>query len=302
MKALTSLKDIALVARFELLRNLKTLRALALIMIYLLATGGSAFIFTRVLLSMENNLAAMLKVPKTEVPGAMIQEVVKDGAFKDVLSRMVGGEAYIDYVLNWPVLVIFHVWIGTLFIPFLAASTSAESIVLDTSSRAARFECLRTGRVEFVSGRLLGQLFLMMIATVFSVLATFTVGMVYMVGNDPVGLMTGLLGVTPRIWAVALPFLGIGIFASQVAPGVNMARVIALGTVAFTWFLTGLATLSLENGGSAAWDVLLQVMPQSYMDGLWAPFPAWAGTSGWLAVLGIAAMGLGLPYFLRRDL
>lgn len=302
MNPLIPLRDIWLVARFELLRNLRTWRALALTLLYIIVMGGGAYVFTRFVGTLENALAETLMVPQTEVPGAMLDKLMREDSLRGPLGAMIGDPALLDSVLQWPVLTIFHLWMGMLLVPFLAASTSAESIVLDTQSRAVRFECLRTGRVELVTGRFVGQLLLLMAATLLSVGATWTVGMVYMVGNDPWILASHLIWLTPRLWVVALPFIGLGLAASQATESANMARVVAIVVTLLSLILCKRAEQMLKRGGGIAWDVILQLMPWNWMDGMWRPGAGWLVEGGVLILLGFAAMAMGLPVFLKRNL
>lgn len=300
--AATSLLDIWLVARFELLRNLRTWRALALCLMYLIATGGATYLFTRFIHELETALASTLGVPATETPGAMLDQLLKEESLQTAITRMVGDASTAQALLDLPILALFHLWIGMGLIPFLAAATSSESIVLDTANRAIRFETLRTGRVELVVGRYLGQLLLLMGASLLSILATFGVGMIYMVGNDPARLIAWLVIFTPRLWLVSLPYLGMGLAASQMTSSANMARVAAMSAVILSWILYGQANRWLEDGGGVIWDVVLQITPQVWMKGLWQPGVDWLSHGTVLVLMGLAYMAVGLPVFLKRDL
>lgn len=303
MNPLTSVRDIWLIARFELVRNLRTWRALALSLMYIIVMGGGAYMFTRFIGTLEGALASTLMVPTTETPGAMLDKLIHDDSLRRPLGAMIGqGDDVLDYVLTWPVLAIFHLWAGMILVPFLAATTSAESIVLDTANRAVRFECLRTGRVEFVVGRFVGQLLLLIAATTLSVSATWAVGMIYMVGNDPWTLFSSLLEVTPKLWLISLPFIGLGLAASQTTSSANMARVVAIISTVLSLILYKYAENKLKQGGGVHWDVVLQLMPWNWVDGLWQPGLAGVSDAVVLILLGFTAMGAGLPVFLRRDL
>ena len=303
MRALTSLRDTLLVARFELLRNLRTWRAVALCALYLTATAGGAYIFTRGLLAMETAAAEVLMVPATEKPGAMTDKLIERGDIEKLVGEMVSDDSdVVERLMRWPLLTWFHVWLAMLLIPFLAVTTSAECIALDLRSRALRYECVRTGRLEFVFGRFLGQVLLMSAASLLSVTGTWVVGMTAMVGNDPLELAGTLLSVTPLVIALTLPFVGVGVAFSQVTTSPNVARVLGLIAVVGSWMVTGLAYELSDGWAWWFWSPLQYALPQEWMWMLWKPFPQWALATAVLVVLGMTVTALGFPFFHRRDL
>ena len=300
---LTSLRDTLLVARYELLRNLRTWRAIALCALYLTASTGGAYIFTRGLLAMETAAAEVLMVPATEKPGAMTDKLIERGDIEKLVGEMVSDDSdVVERLMQWPLLTWFHVWLAMLLIPFMAVTSAAECIAVDMQSRAVRFECVRTGRMEFVFGRFLGQVMLMAAASLLSVAGTWTVGMTAMVGNSPLELAASLLFLTPLVVGLTLPFIGMGVAFSQVTTSPNVARVLGLIAVVGSWMMWGLAH-ELEDGWAWwFWSPLQYAMPQEWMWKLWQPFPEWALAAAVLALLGMTFTAFGFPLFHRRDL
>ena len=303
MKATTSLRDTLLVARYELLRNLRTWRAVALCALYLTASAGGAYIFTRGLLAMETAAAGVLMVPATEKPGAMTDKLIERGDIEKLVGEMVSDDSdVIERLMRWPLLTWFHVWLAMLLIPFVAVTSAAECIAVDMQSRAVRYECVRTGRLEFVFGRFLGQVLLMGAASLLSVAGTWFVGMTAMVGNHPLELLSSLLYVTPLVVALTLPFIGVGVAFSQITASPNVARVLGLITVVGSWMVWGLAH-ELEGGWAWwFWGPLQYAMPQEWMWKSWQPFPEWCIAAAIMALLGMTFTAFGFPLFHRRDL
>ncbi len=303
MSVLTSLRDTLLVARFELLRNLRTWRAIALCLLYLASTAGGTYIFTRALLGMEHALADVLEVPRTKKPGAMIGVMQERGDIEQMLEEMLpGDDAVVERVLGWPLLTMFHLWLAVILMPFLAATTAAECVAVDLHNRAIRFEAFRTGRLELVTGRFLGQLLLLAAASLLAVAGTWVVGMLAMTGNDPLQLLWTLLVVTPLVWALAVPFAGIGVAFSQVTSSPNVARVLALGTVVASWILLGLSYDYDDGKLGWLWDGLRLLTPQEWAWKLWYPWPQWGLGLAVLLLLGLAYAVATTPLFRRRDL
>jgi hypothetical protein len=276
---------------------------MALFALYGLATGGAAYLFTSFMWAMENGIAKTLGVPQTKKPGAMMDQLIESESFRSMLEGMVGSEAALEQVLQVPILAVFNLWFGFLLIPFFAATTSAESLSLDIGTRALRFEALRTGRLELVLGRYLGQLVLTGGATALSVFGVWAVGMYAMVGNEPLDLFAWLCWLSARAWFFSMPFVGIGIACSQLTGWPMVARVMALAGTAGSWVFFWLGKWLQQEGEfwAVVGDLVMQVLPQGWMMQMWEP-------TGWLVpavvycVLGPVFALAGFVVFARRDL
>lgn len=298
---LRSLLDTLLVARFELMRALRTWRALALAVLYVIALSGATYIYVRILWFIEAGLAETLGVPMTEKPGAMMDELMDNGELQRMIREMSGTPDAVEYLLTWPLLAVWGLWIGILLLPFLATSASAECISIDMSTRALRFEALRTGRAELVLGRFFGQVGLTGIAAICGLSGAWLVGMTQMVGNDPVFLATGLAALGLRAWLFGLPFIGLGVAFSQLTASPNWARVLAVGSTAGSWIAFGLAREFRDTSWGWLCDLVLQVLPQGWLQGLWTP-NEWLISGLVYIALSLCAVGLGFVRFARRDL
>ena len=296
-----SLIDVGLIARFELLRAARTWRGLALIILYLVATAAGALMFVGLVWALEKTIASVLGVPGTSRPGAMMGELVADESFRQILMAMVGSEDAVDIVIGEPVLAVFHHWFGQRIVPLLAATTAAEAIAGDLKTRALRFELVRTGRLELVTGRFLGQVLLSGIAILLSSVGVWLVGMLAMVGNDPIELAGSLLMFSGRIWLFALPFIGIGLGVSQLTATPAWARILALVATVGSWILLFVAQYVQTTSVPWLGDLILQVLPQGWIPALWqrgfTPWLAGAACAAW----GITAMGMGYLLFRRRN-
>jgi hypothetical protein len=296
-------RDVLLVARFEVHRAVRTWRALAMLVLYAVASAGAAWIFVEMVGVLENNLASQLGVARTETPGAMLNQLVTSTLWRDVLRAMTGSPHLVEALVPVPPLALLNLWFGFLVVPFFAASASAECIALDVQSRAIRFEAQRTGRMELVAGRFVGQLVLTTLAALVSVGVVFAVGCARMIVPDPLALLGWLLWYVPRTLAFGVPFVGLGVAASQVTSSPAWARVLAIGAVASTWVALGLARF---GEGRPGWglvsDVALQVLPQGWLRGLWEPGAGWVLAAVACCALGVAALAAGFLRFQSKDL
>jgi hypothetical protein len=296
------LRDALLVARFEILRAVRTWRALALFVVYAVAAAGATWMFAAFVGVMENNVAYQLGVMPTETPGAMLDQLVESDSWRDVVKEIVGSEHLVEHVLRVPPLAMFDLWFSFLVVPFFAASAAAECIAIDVRSRAIRYEAARTGRLELAFGRFLGQVALTAIATVLAAVVVWVTAWFTMVVADPLLLLGWLLSFVPRSLAFALPFVGMGVAASQLTASPAWARVIAFAGIASSWVVYGFARSSGTEWWAPLADVALQVLPQGWLRGLWEPGAAWLLAAGACAALTLTILTAGHLRFATRDL
>lgn len=297
------MRDIYLVARFEVLRAIRTWRALALLVLFAVASAGSSFLFVKFIGLIENSVADQMGVPKTKVPGAMLNTLVESDTWREIVQSMVGADHLVEFILQIPPLATFNLWFCFLLVPFFAASASAECIAIDVHSRAIRYEALRTGRIELVVGRFIGQVVLTGAATFTSVLVVWGVGLGFMVIDAPLELGGWLLWFSVRAWAFSIPFVGIGVAASQITSSPSWARVLAVGGTAGTWVAFGIARWAEGRDRFAiVADIVLQILPQGWMRGLWEPGGAWLASAVAIVSLGAAFTSVGYLRFAGRDL
>jgi hypothetical protein len=288
-----ALRDVVLVAGFEVGRALRTWRALSLVAVSCVGTGGSTWLFIQFIGLLERELAETLQVAATDVPGTMLAELVQSDLWRGVLTGMVGSETRAEALLAIPVLAIFHRWVSFLLVPLFAATASAECLAIDVASRAIRYEATRTGRSSIVFGRWAGQLALSAGASLCGAAVTWGLGRWAMVGNEPFPLIIALLDATGRAWLFALPASAAGVLASALVRSAAWARVLALGAVVGSWVAYGACALALARG--APWqgtiaNAIVPLLPQGWLAGLWEPV-------GWIAPLALAGLGAAVASF-----
>ena len=127
--------------------------------------------------------------------------------------------------------------------------------------------------------------------------------MLGMINNPPLEQMTTLLSMSPRLWMWCLPFCGLGVAASQLTANVNLARLIALAAVAFTWIAYGVIEAEVLEGWMQAVAESAQVLlPQAWIGALWGPGWGWLTPAGVFVALAWCAWSLGYPIMARRNL
>ncbi len=299
----TSLRDALSVARFHIVRAVRTRTIVFLCAVYMLTAGGIAWIFRGIIHELEKNAATLLRVPVTDTPGAMMETLKQREELRSIMTGLLPDEALLDWALQLPVLTIAHFWMALGTLPFLAAVIGSEIVSPGIRDRSLRYELVRTGRLELVLGRWAGQAALIAVATALSIVGPLIVGSFFMV-QQPVGESVAvLLGMTPRLIAWSLPFLGLGVACSQLTGNTNFARILALGAATATWIGMGVfSTEWMQDKAGLAIDVLEPLLPQTYMVGLWGPGTGWLLPGAVLVGLGLAFTLAGFPLFARRNL
>lgn len=304
MTFLTSLRDTAVVARFHLMRSLRTRSAVLLCLALTTASTGGAWVFVQVLLQFESAAARALGVPVTTKPGAMYTVLQEREEFVNFMREVVKSADRVEWAFSLPFLSVTHFWLLLGMVPFLAAAAGAEVLAGDVKDRSLRYEVLRSGRLEVVMGRFLGQLLLVFVAVIVASLGTWTIAMTCMIHQDPVLQMSSLLALAPRLCAWSVPFLGVGVAFSQIAGTMNGARALAIGTTIVTFVAFG--TLNSPWGRDLRLGffrhVIEPLLPQEYMLALWGPGSSWLLPAGLLLLLGLGAAVATFPLFARRKL
>jgi ABC-type transport system involved in multi-copper enzyme maturation permease subunit len=300
---LSFLRDIGLIGRFELFRAIRTWRALAQVLVYVVVVAGSTRIFISALRAMENTVAEQMGVPAVKYPGTLTEQVMQSDSFHSMMSGMFGDQALIDALIGWHPIAWFFFWLGIGLFPFLAASSASEAIATDVQTRTIRFQALRTGRLEIVLGRWLGQLVLSALAVSAGAFAAMAVCLISMVEQDVYALATGLGWFGLRVWLFGIPFVGLGLACSQVTTSPAWARVMAIVGVAGSWLVFGLTSnRQLEGPWAIAADLVRPLLPQGWLRLMWESGAVWMGAGAVCVGLGLVATAIGYVGFARRDL
>jgi hypothetical protein len=301
MTLLASSRDALLVGRFEVLRAIRTWRVLALIIALLAVTLMQTWAFISIIRELESTLADTLGVATTSRPGMMMDQLRQNDEVISILAGMVGSKATVRELLHLPLLAIWELGFGMGVLPLIAAGASAESVAIDVGTRAIRFEALRTGRAEIVAGRFLGQVLLMAIALAVSLAGSWALGLVGMVGHTPWGLAAGMVWVFPRLLVWCVPFIGLGVFTSQLTASPAWARALAIVLLGVTYVIAGVR-LMVGQPWATVGDALAPLLPQTWSADLFQPGFGWLISACCCVGLGVAYAAVGSVRFLRRDL
>jgi len=301
---LNSLRDTFVVGRFHLMRSLRTRSALLLCLALTTASMGGAWVFVQVLHQFESATARALMVPETSKPGAMYSALQEREEFIEFMTEIVKSPERLEWAFSLPFLSITHFWLLLGILPFLAAAAGSEVLTGDVKDRSLRYEILRTGRIEVVMGRFLGQLALVFVAVIVASLGTWVIAMTCMIQQDPIQQMASLLTMAPRLCAWSVPFLGAGVAISQIAGSPNGSRALAIGATIFSFIGWGVlqSRWGLDLPLGMFRHLVEPLFPQEYMFGLWGAGFAWLQPAGLFVLFGLVAAVSTFPLFARRKL
>lgn len=300
---ITRLRDILLVAGFDLLDSLRSRKALVLLVLYLAGSVGAALIFLEALSSVEAAAADTLRVAATEQPGTMTEQLMASEQFLDMVTALVRDRELARELVSVPPMALFYGWMSLTFVPILVTLTSADAVSAEVATGSVRFALFRTERVSWAVGKLAGQSALMACGILLGALGVYGVGLVRLAGFQPAESAAWLLAVSGRTWTYGFTWLGLSMGVSQLTRSVSRARGIALIALFGTGMLGGLLrTDRVRDFAPVLVDTLFQLFPQAYRVDLWRPelmdrLPAFV----MLLALGGLFFAAGHAVFARRD-
>jgi len=284
------LRDTLLIARFDLAESLRTRRALALSTLFLLTAFGLAFAYTEA-----------VETARRAIGDERILQGVANTAYERLLLSLADGDRRVArFMAEQSPVALFLVKMATWFVPILVALTCAEGIASDLGSRAARYTLLRTSRLSFALGKLLGQALLVLVvlgasAVVFLMVAVSRTG-----GFDLVGAATGIVRFSPFVVSHALCFVALAALASQLVSSPAAARALALALLVAAFLLLAAPALVRWLGLPSAFGWVSELSPFSHHGLAFAPHPAMRA-AGALVYLCLASLFFGMGYLRLRS-
>jgi ABC-type transport system involved in multi-copper enzyme maturation permease subunit len=232
----------------------------------------------------------------------------RNSPFRNVLRGSVDGESAIDFLSGMPAITLFHMFISLLIMPLVIMLTSSESIAQEIQTRGVRFVGLRTGRIEFVLGKVLGQG--ATIAGMTLLAAAICIAMAaWKLGDfEFMPTLSALLLFWPRLLAYCVAYLGLAALCSMNSSSTVASRtfsIIGLVFLSITHYYAGIYLFNLPSNTAQAmaWHAIDFLTPASHRLDLWYPEPGhYLGAMASLVFLGALYTAIGLIFYRRRDL
>jgi ABC-type transport system involved in multi-copper enzyme maturation permease subunit len=290
-------RNIGLVAQFDLLESLRSRKAIALISLYLAGALGASALFVRLLHTLQERLA--------EEFGEAIdmQTLMESPAMARVVSELAGDPEVAKAIVAVPPMALFYGWLATNFVPLLVLFTSADAISGDVASGGVRFSLFRADRMSWALGKLLGQTCLMLLGVLVGALGCWAVGAIWL-DNMPIGNTAWwLLRIAGRTGVYSFAYLGVALCASQLVRTNARAIGLALLMMFACSLLGGITQLEpVRNSSPGLFGALSKLFPNGHSLALWHPGWFESGTALFgLVAIGMAFFGLGYWRFSNRD-
>lgn len=297
------LRDALIIARYELAEALRSRRVLVLALLYVGGATVGSLLFVDLLSQIEATVARSLLVAGASKPGAMTEGMLKSIEFRNMLAQLVEDRDLADRLITLPPLATFYGWLALTFVPVLVMLTSVEAIAADLQSGAARFALVRTDRLSWAVGKLLGQTVLMMVSLAVGALASLAVGIFRMANFDFVRTFTWLLLNSASAAIYAFAYVGLSLGLSQLTRSAQTAR--ALGLLCLAAFGIVRALLA-SDAVTEAMPVVAQsltlLFPRTYQLDLWSDALAKSVPAVvMLLALGISYFAAGYAYRRSKD-
>lgn len=306
MSEAINLRDVRIIARFELGEALRTRLLVVMVLLFVGGGGLSAWGFCKFLERMEAVAAKALAAPQARKPGATLESMRRSPMYRDLMRAAAGDDDKAAYFSSLPPMVLFYAWITLALTPWLVLFTSSDTISTEVASRSIRYTMLRTGHLEYAVGKFIGQAVIVAGVIVLCGLTFYLVSWGFLSRFDHAETLGGIVAFWPRIFVHTLPFLGFALLASMLTSSGNLARVGAMGGAILLAILSGLAGWDRIRGGGvsdAIWDLVTYLTPFDHSGGLLYPHGAvfWTDVVVCLA-LTVVYFGLGYLRLRKRDL
>lgn len=297
------MRSTLLVAWFDLRESLRSRKALALLVIYLIGAMAATGLFVALLSEVESAVASSLAVAQTDRPGAMTEALMQSEELLSIISGLVGDADLARELVSIPPVALFYGWLSLTFVPLLVAFTSAEAISSQLASGAARFVIFRAQRLHWAAGKLGGQTLLMATGIFLGAIGVWIIGYASLTSFQPGLTALWLLKLSGRACIYGFTFLGLTLGISQVTRSINGSRAMALLALIVLGIgggLTGAA--EIQEYAPVLISSIHPLFPNAHRIDLWRPdlisrLPA----TFMLLAMGGAWFGVGHLIMARRD-
>jgi ABC-type transport system involved in multi-copper enzyme maturation permease subunit len=297
------LRDILIIAGFELREMLRTRRAVVLIALYLLAGILAASLFVEAISSLEQTVAKALGTKGTTSGGNLTTQVLNDPAYRKNILDMFDDKDLANYLLTKPPIALFFQWISFLGVPGLIMMTASDTVAQETQNRGSRFTLLRTGRLEFVVGKVLGQTLLMALVTLLAGVVYAAVAAYGLRGFELVPTVSAIVEFWPRVVVYGFAFVGMATLLGAPASSTNIARAFSLAGLLLTSMVSGWSQAQVAHGKGDWYGKLSLILPYEHREALWyGDLKTLLPGMAMLLALGSVYTAIGLVLYSRRDL
>lgn len=297
------MRNILEMARFEFAAALRTKRALAIAVVYLVTSLFGMSSAITALGKMEDQLSDILQVERVEGKSGVVSAALwKSKPFQSLARGVVGDSLVYDDIVGKHPAELIYAWIVFMAVPFLSVLVACRRVADDVKSGAAKYALMRVSRLEWSLGKYVGQATLVLAGLLVGAFGAWAVAMFKLAGADVASMLPAMLAWSLKAWFLSLAWLGVALGISHsFSTGTKAQTVSMFALVAFS-IAPYVVKLYADTAIGEKLQVLQRLFPSAIEDALWRSSlaPVAAG-SVWLALLGLMWLSLGYLTFARRD-
>lgn len=291
------------VACYEWFDALRSRRAWVVLLLYMVAAVCTMYWSISLLHRMENELASMLQLPRSERAGVVSTALWKSKPFQRIMRHITQDSlVYKDLVGKHPVEMIYA-WFAFFYTPLLVVLVAGSRISEDIGSGAVRYVIFRTSRACWSIGKFTGQVLMLGLALLLSGLGAYLVARYRLSGGDAPHLFPNIIQWAVRAWIYSIPYLGVAMGLSHLTRSVSKATIMGIVAITFSSILTvAIRHFTTDAGWRSYLPYVGLLLPDGHKMLLWrdALAPLVTGAT-YLTTLGFCYLLVGYAFFHRRD-
>jgi ABC-type transport system involved in multi-copper enzyme maturation permease subunit len=294
---MASLRSIGLVAQFDLFESLRSRKAIALILIYVVISLAGSALFIQGL----NRLRARIE---DRLGADVATEVLESEQTVDAIAELVDDDKdFARSIVTTPPLALFNGWLALTFIPLVVMLTSTDAVSNELVTGSARYALFRVDRLSWALGKLAGQALLMIVGIAVGTLASYLLGAAMLDGFKAADTAWWMARLAGRAAIYGFAYLGVALCASMLVKSNGGARGIGIGMLFLLWMFGSILGAEVVVKIAPTFiNAVHGLFPNAYWTDLWRPairdrLFAMAA----LLVIGAVYFGLGYLRLSRRD-
>lgn len=296
-------RQIVTIVRQEWLDALHSRRALAVIVLYLLVGVLSMNGFMTLLQRLETELAEVLQLQLPDQPGGLTHALWRSDRFRRMVERAVGSSSLASELMGTSPIALAHAGLAFFYAPLLMALIAPARIAEEIGGGSVRLMLLRTTRLRWSIGKLLGQALLMGLSLALGAVGAWVLACIRMPSADRLALLPAMLVWSMRAGIYAFAFLGLVTGVGQLTRSparATLLAILAMGAIGILYWVS--TRFAAETGWRALLDTVRQLTPQGHRMGMWRRSPSdWLPAAATLIALGLSFHLLGYAVWRRRD-
>lgn len=282
---------------------IRSRRALVIILLYLasalLCMNGSISILGK----MEKELASVLQLPDAGSAGVVSASLWRSKPFNKIVKAAVGEGPVLDDISGRHPVELLYAWFAFFCAPLLAVLVCGTRISDDLRSGSVRYLLVRESRIEWSSGKYLGQTLMVAVALFASSLGAAAIAFCRLSPSTAVELFMPLMNWGMRAWVYSLAWIGLALGLSHFTRSPSKATAFGILAICVFAALPRLMLYNhLENGWPEAVLHIEMLLPSGPESSMWRfdVVPVVTGAFH-LILLGLAYLMAGVAFFSRRD-